>query len=97
MEDGFGSAMLRSPELIADLVKSVRSAIPRWRYPIGVANMDTQEEVETDASGDKSADSTNQGKIPFSVSVKIRLVPTENRATGGESPNQTVIWNCFRV
>ncbi|KAM7542230.1 hypothetical protein Aperf_G00000004087 [Anoplocephala perfoliata] len=31
MEEGYGAAMLKKPELIEDLIKSARSAVPRWR------------------------------------------------------------------
>lgn len=65
MEEGYGAAMLKKPELIEDLVKTARSAVPRWR----VVKQENGEEI----------------KQPFSVSIKIRLVPSPPRATGGDS------------
>ncbi|VUZ47358.1 unnamed protein product, partial [Hymenolepis diminuta] len=65
MKEGYGAAMLKKPELIEDLVKSARSAVPRWRI---VKNEDGEET-----------------RAPFSVSIKIRLVPCPPRATGGDT------------
>lgn len=69
MEEGYGAAMLKKPELIEDLVKSARSTVPRWRI------IKTPEDDEL--------------KTPFSVSIKIRLVPCSPRATGGDSVSAT--------
>ncbi|KAM3171909.1 hypothetical protein ACTXT7_015629 [Hymenolepis weldensis] len=65
MKEGYGAAMLKKPELIEDLVKSARSAVPRWRI---VKNEDGEEI-----------------RAPFSVSIKIRLVPCPPRAAGGDT------------
>lgn len=31
MEEGYGAAILKQPQLIEDLVKAARAAVPRWR------------------------------------------------------------------
>ncbi|VDN16416.1 unnamed protein product [Dibothriocephalus latus] len=77
MKDGYGAAMLKQPELIADLVKAARCVAPRWRCPTEAADCD------------KHPTADRPDRVPFSVSVKIRLVPTSSsRATGADSSEE---------
>uniref|UniRef100_A0A0X3P290 DUS-like FMN-binding domain-containing protein n=2 Tax=Schistocephalus solidus TaxID=70667 RepID=A0A0X3P290_SCHSO len=77
MKDGYGAAMLKQPELIADLVKAGRSVVPRWRCPADAADHNKHPTADQPIS------------LPFSLSIKVRLVPTSSsRATGADSSEE---------
>ncbi|KAF7232587.1 hypothetical protein EG68_07345 [Paragonimus skrjabini miyazakii] len=85
IQSGIGSALLRRPEKIAALIHSARTVLPRWRTG---TNRPT---FWTPANQSHPPDPSlvlTRGQEPFSISVKLRVVPEGSRACGDPATNQ---------
>ncbi|CAH8664917.1 unnamed protein product [Heterobilharzia americana] len=72
MRCGLGSALLKEPEKIADIVHAARNTVPRWR--------DLNKESVTRLTD--TNDTEVLSNCPFSVSAKIRIPSASTRSVG---------------
>ncbi|VDP85203.1 unnamed protein product [Echinostoma caproni] len=78
LQSSLGSSLLRNPQRIAELIRSARSVVPRWRIQPASPNS---------TGGDQQTQNPTVYRTqgPFSVSAKIRVVPSGVRARGEDT------------
>ncbi|CAH8645350.1 unnamed protein product [Heterobilharzia americana] len=90
MRCGLGSALLKEPEKIADIVHAARNTVPRWRDLNQESVTRLTDTNDTEVLSNCNENSEVEEKIktvtrfqgPFSVSAKIRIPSASTRSVG---------------
>ncbi|CAI2735862.1 unnamed protein product [Schistosoma spindalis] len=79
-----GSALLKKPEKIANIVHAARNTIPRWRnsHMESCKMLDDIEDSNKNNKAEKKFRSITRSHGPFSISAKIRIPTTSDRSVG---------------
>ncbi|THD20141.1 tRNA-dihydrouridine synthase [Fasciola hepatica] len=83
LQRGLGSALLRHPEKMGELIRVARNTVPRWRDRTKTTNL-------TGAREESQTDTVRRAMGPFSVTVKIRIAAPGIRACGENTNNTTI-------
>ncbi|CAH8640751.1 unnamed protein product [Schistosoma intercalatum] len=81
---GLGSALLKEPEKVANIVHAARNTIPRWRnsHMESCKMLDYLEDSNKNNKAENKFRSITRSHGPFSISAKIRIPTTSDRSVG---------------
>ncbi|CAH8661917.1 unnamed protein product [Schistosoma bovis] len=84
ISSGLGSALLKEPEKVANIVHAARNTIPRWRnsHMESCKMLDYIEDSNKNNKAENKFRSITRSHGPFSISAKIRIPTTSNRSVG---------------